>query len=86
MEAVDAVDIGLDGRADDVGVGGKAVVDMSVVFNLHVYLASVVGAFADALYGELLENHRPVDDVLEGVDGRIDGAVACCRGRQRSWG
>ena len=77
MEAVDAVDVGFDCCADDVGVGGEAVVDVVVVLDLDVDFAGVVASFADALYGELFEGHGPVDDVLECVEGGIDGAVAC---------
>lgn len=49
---------------------------MSIVLNLHVYLADIVRAFAYGLNGEFLDCHLSADDVLESLYGGIDRTVS----------
>ncbi len=75
-EFVDGVDEGFGRGGDDVGVGREAVVVLAVVFHGHMDLAHVVASLVDGLDEELLDEHLPADDDLDGVDGGVDRAVA----------
>lgn len=76
LEFIYTVNIGLHTGSNDIGVGTETIIDLPVVFHLHVYLAHVVGTFVDGLDGKFLEHHRALDDVFEGVDGGVDRTVA----------
>ena len=76
---IDGIDVCFYGSGNDIGIGAKAVVDVSVIFYLHVYFPDVVAAFADGLDGEFPQYHLAVYDIFQCFDGCIDRTIAGCR-------
>lgn len=75
-ELVDCVDEGFYGSSDDIGIGGKTVIIVSVVFHLHMDFTHVVATFINSLDEKFLDGHRAVDNRLHGFDGCIHWTVA----------
>ena len=54
---IDGIDVCFYGSGNDIGIGTKAVVDVSVICYLHVYFPDIVAALADGLDGECPQYH-----------------------------
>lgn len=79
-ELVDGVDEGFGGGGDDVGIGGKAVEDVALIFYLDVNLTGVITTFVDGLDEELLDGHVVIaDGFFDGFEGSVDGSVTGSR-------
>ena len=59
-ELVDCVDEGFYGSSDDIGIGGKTVIIVSVVFHLHMDFTHVVATFINSLDEKFLDGQQTV--------------------------
>ena len=73
---VHGVDVRADARADDVGGEAAAGIDLVVVAELHGGGTHGFGAARDGLDLEVLELEMVVEQLLDGQERRVDGAVA----------
>ena len=70
-ELIDCVDKGFYRSCDNIGVGSKAIVVVSIVFHLHVYLTHVVATFINSLNEKLLDGHRSMDNRFDRFDSSV---------------
>lgn len=76
MKFVYCVDIGFHTGCHDVGICTETIVNVTVVFHLHVNLPYIVGALVYCLYGKLFQGHLSVYDFLESRYGCVNGTIA----------
>ena len=61
---------------DDIGVGGKTVVGVALILDLHVHFSRVVATFINGLNQELMDRHVAVADrFLDCLDSRIHRTI-----------
>ena len=70
-ELIDCVDKGFYRSGNNIGIGGKAVVVVSIVFHLHMYLTHIVATLINRLNEKFLDSHRTVDDRFNRFDGSV---------------
>ena len=68
LKLINTIDICLDACSHDVGISAEAVVEVSVMLNLYVYLTTVIATLAYSLNSHFLENHLTVNDLLKSLD------------------
>ena len=64
LEFVDTIEIGFNTCCHDVGIGSETIIELSIVFYLHMHFSDVVGALGNGLNGKLLHRHLLENNLL----------------------
>lgn len=54
LELIDTVDVRFHRCRNNIRIGTKPIINMIIVFHLHMYLTHIIATLADSLDGEFL--------------------------------
>ncbi len=57
LELIDTVDVRFHRCRDNIRIGTEPIINMIIVFHLHMYLTHIVATLADSLDSEFLQCH-----------------------------
>ena len=71
LELIDTVDVRFHRCRDNIRIGTEPIINMIIVFHLHMYLTHIVATLADSLDSEFLQCHMAVNNLLQSLDSSV---------------
>ena len=81
LELIDTVDVRFHRCRDNIRIGTEPIINMIIVFHLHMYLTHIVATLADSLDSEFLQCHMAVNNLLQSLDSSVYRTVSTVDGK-----